>query len=279
MSATIVLSNSLKKSIRLLPLAVRKRLAVWVHRAAWIPEARRRWWSQQLVSDFAEVDVNAYHKFLWSNHMAYAHTYDVEQRFGDDNIKPSRRIFLEYLDRVLAGKSVAPSDIDSVFDVGCSLGYLLRHLETGVFSSATRFAGIDIDANAIREGRAYLGGLGSKVQIERGDMEDLGRVLDSERYDVFLCLGVLMYLDEAKAASVVRCILDHTGVVAGFAGLAHPETDNAKLGHSPVRDEDGSFIHNIDRMVTAAGGRVIGRRWEGSQLVDDNSIYFVFAAR
>jgi hypothetical protein len=47
-----------------------------------LPEESRRWWSQDLIRDLARVDANAYHKFLWTHHMAYASTSDVQQRFG-----------------------------------------------------------------------------------------------------------------------------------------------------------------------------------------------------
>jgi 2-polyprenyl-3-methyl-5-hydroxy-6-metoxy-1,4-benzoquinol methylase len=276
-----MLTKALKTTVRrVLPLATRKRLAVWLHNCAWMPRERRMWWSQQLVRDFAEVDVNAYHKFLWANHMAYAKTYDTETRFGEDNLNATRRMFLDELVQILKDRNIEPSrNVDSVFDVGCSLGYLLRHVESNLFPAASRLAGIDIDARAIHDGREHLDRLQSKVDIARADMEDLADILADDRYDVFFCTGVLMYLEEQSAAAVVKNILDHTGIVAGFTGLAHPTTDNADLEQSGVRDEDGTFIHNIDGMVTAAGGHVIQRRWEGDRLADGNSIYFVFAAR
>jgi 2-polyprenyl-3-methyl-5-hydroxy-6-metoxy-1,4-benzoquinol methylase len=262
-----------------LPLGMRKRLAVWIHNSGWIPRDRRMWWSQELVSDFADVDVNAYHKFLWAHHMAYAKTYDTATRFGENNLTASRKIYLEALAGVLRARGVDPAhDVESVFDVGCSLGYLLRHVETGLFTAARRLRGIDIDALAIAEGQQHLASLDSRVQIERADMEDLAAVLGAERYDVFFCTGVLMYLEQDKAAAVVKTILEHTNVVVGFAGLADPSVDNAELTRSGVRGEDGTFIHNIDAMVSAADGRVVERRWDGDRLVDDNSIYFVFAA-
>jgi hypothetical protein len=108
-------------------------------------------------------------------------------------------------------------------------------------------------------------------------MEDLADVIKGDRYDIVLCAGVLMYLDEAKATKLVRVMLEHTGLMAAFAGLADPNVDNAELQASSVRKEDLTFIHNIDAMVAAAGGRVIQRRWDGPRMVDGNTIYFVFA--
>jgi hypothetical protein len=37
------------------------------------------------------------------------------------------------------------------------------------------------------------------------------------------------------------------------------------------------LIHNIDRMIERAGGRVLWRRWEGARKVDGNTIYFLIA--
>lgn len=94
---------------------------------------------------------------------------------------------------------------------------------------------------------------------------------------MILCAGTLLYLPEDDARGLVRSILHHTGVVAAFAGLAHPDRDNAVLTSSAKRDRDATFIHDIDGMVRDAGGRVVWRRWEGPRIVDANTIYFVFA--
>ena len=61
----------------LLPLAVRKHLAIWLDRQRWLGSGK--WWAVELLRDFAEKDISAYHRFLWSNHMAYAETYDVDR--------------------------------------------------------------------------------------------------------------------------------------------------------------------------------------------------------
>jgi hypothetical protein len=72
-------------------------------------------------------------------------------------------------------------------------------------------------------------------------------------------------------------MLRHTSRLAVFAGLAHPDADNRNLAASVLRDRDGTWIHNIDAMVEREGGRVVARRWGGSELVDGNTIYFVLA--
>jgi SAM-dependent methyltransferase len=223
------------------------------------------------------MDPNEYHKFLWANHMAYAHTYEVKRRFGEGNLHESRIMFLAELQRVMAVMKADPADVESVLDIGCSLGYLLRHVEKTLFTQAHRVTGVDIDVYAVREGQRYLSNVGSSVRLLSGDMEKLADIIAHERYDVVICTGALMYLDEAKATRMVSVILEHTNLIACFAGLASPGVDNATLDASTVRDEDLTFIHNIDAMVSKAKGRVIDRCWEGMRTVDGNTIYFVFA--
>ena len=233
---------------------------------------------QELLRDFSERDPNAYHRFLWANHFCYAETYEVALRFGADQIHPTRRFLFEDLETCLATLGVRPAEVDSVFEVGSSLGYNLRFLEARLFSDATVLEGCDIDDYAVTRGSEYLRTIASKVRVTVADMSALDALLRDRRFDVTLCAGVLMYLNEAEAEHVVASVLRHTGMVAAFAGLADPERDNATLPQSGIRSRDRTFIHNIDAMVSRAGGRVLQRRWEGPRVVDGNTVYFVFAA-
>lgn len=204
----------------------------------------------------------------------------MAERFGAERVHPTRRMLFDDLQRCLEGRGIDPArDVRSVLEIGCSLGYLLRHLETEVFPSASVLDGLDIDEYAVRAGEGHLRGLGSRVRLRVGDVADLARVAAPPRYDVTVCAGVLLYLREDEAARVVAATLRHTGGVAAFAGLAHPERDNRELAHSAVRDRDATFIHNIDAMVRTAGGEVVSRRWEGAREVEGNTIYFVLAVR
>jgi hypothetical protein len=139
--------------------------------------------------------------------------------------------------------------------------------------------GVDIDAYAIQSGSEYLAQIGSKVRLQCEDMERLAQVVGDKRYDIGICTGVLMYLQENDAGRVVDILLRHTNVMIGFSGLAHPDIDNSELSHSVSRESDQTFIHNIDAMILKAGGRIAARRWEGKKVVDGNTIYFVFAAK
>ena len=272
-----VVGLALAASRRLIPLTARRRVVARLGRRGTLPYAN--WLSLELVRDFTERDPAAGHRFLWTHHLAYADTYSVSRRFGPEQINPSRHLLFEDLHQCLVDHGIRPEeDIRSVFEAGCSLGYLLRHLEIGTFRSASTLEGIDIDRRAIEQGSAYLSAIGSNVRLKTADLAELDAVLAGRTVDVILCAGVLMYLPEDDAREIVRSILRHTTVVAAFAGLAHPVQDNSTLRTSTVRERDATFIHDIDGMVRDAGGHVERRRWEGPRQVDGNTIYFVFAS-
>ena len=270
------LSRAAKGTIRrLLPIAARKRLAVWVGRQNWIEH--RYYWTLEVLRDLADRDPNAFHRFLWSHHLAYAESYDVAQRLAGDALHPTRHVFLTELQETLGQAGIAQNRIDSVLDVGASLGYVLRHMERNVFPNATRFDGVDIDEYAVEQGAAFLARTGSRVRLHTADMSMLDEVVGAQEYDIVLSTGTLIYLKEAESRAVIASMLRRTRRVLALSGLAHPAVDNATLTQSAVRERDGTFIHNLDAMVEAAGGRVIRRRWDGARQLDGNTIYFVFA--
>ena len=267
-----------KQLIRtVVPLFVRKHVALMLQRCTWIDPRRRHWWSMELVRDLADKNIEAFHEFLWTHHFGYAESYEAPSRFGANNIRASRKFFFADLCSQAVGKEAfAGRTVNSIFEVGCSLGYQLRFIETDIFPGATELAGIDIDRYAIESGSMYLRSVGSKVTLHCGDTTELGRWLGGKTYDLIICTGVLMYMNEAAARHAVHNMLRHSRLLA-MAGLAHPRIDNALLDQSDVRESDSTFIHNFDRMVTSQGGRVLSRRWEGDRDVDGNTIYFVFA--
>ena len=87
-----------------------------------------------------------------------------------------------------------------------------------------------------------------------------------------------MYVTEEEAQKVVTTMLGHAGLVV-ITGLAHADMDNSRLEAPAIRERDGTFVYNIDRMVERAGGRVVFRRWEGNRIVDGNTVYFVVGER
>src|SRR5262249_36557474 len=153
---------------------------------------------------------------------------------------------------------------------GCSLGYQLRFMETDFCPRATTLEGVDIDRYAIRAGAAHLRAAGSRVVLHAADLRELDAVLGSRTFDLIVCTGVLMYVNRELAAEAVGTMLRHATLVA-MAGLAHPFIDNARLADSDTRHADATFIHNFDAMVSAHGGEVVARRWEGGRSVDGNT--------
>ncbi len=215
----------------------------------------------ELLRDLADDDANRFHRFLWSHHLAYAETYEVS-RFEPEKLDVSRRMLFADIQKHLRGRAIAPErDVRSVFEAGCSLGYLLRYAETSVFPGATRIFGIDVDQYAIEKGRAYLRAVQSKVQIAAGEASDLEPVITDQQYDVVLCCGVLLYFDEPTAAQIVKTLLRHTRMVLGLISLAHSGTHNRQLKHSEIRPWDQGFVHNLDAMIRAANGKLVEQRW------------------
>jgi SAM-dependent methyltransferase len=252
---------------------MRQRLAIWLDRQAWLPSGK--WWAVQLIKDMADRDVDAYHRFLWAHHLGYAETYEAGERFGANRIHPTRLMLFDDLEAWYSSRGGDfKRDVRSVFEVGCSLGYLLRFLETDRLLTPERLAGIDIDRRAVAEGAGYLAAQGSVVELHAADMDELERLVDGQEYDLFLCCGVLMYTQEGQAAEIVRVMLA-SGRTVAISGLAYPQADNKTLTAPIVRERDGTFIHNIDAMVAAAGGEVLFRRWEGAKVIDGNTIYFL----
>ena len=241
-----------------LPLRARMRIARRIRQSSLVSRLVP---ALELLRDLANDDPNRFHRFLWSHHMAYAETYEVS-RFGPERLDISRRMLFADIQKHLRGRAIAPErDVRSVFEAGCSLGYVLRYAETTVFPSATRLFGIDVDEYAIEKGRAHLRAVQSKVQIAAGEASDLEAILTDQQYDVVLCCGVLLYFDEATAARIVKTLLRHARLLLGLISLAHPETHNCRLKHSEIRPSDRGFVHNLDAMIRAANGRLVEQRW------------------
>jgi SAM-dependent methyltransferase len=231
----------------------------------------------ELIRDFAQRDPSAFHRFLWSNHLAYADGFDL-RLFEPGRLGSTRERLLDLMCRECLAKGIEPArDVHSVLDVGCSTGYLLRHAETSVFTSATTLVGIDIDEHAVQMGSRYLRAAGSRIELVAGAMEELDGELAERTFDAALCCGSLLYLDESEARSVVDSLLRHTTHVVGLIGLAHPDRDNRLLEHSTVRSFDACWIHNFDAMVQEAGGTLRSRQWVPPSDPTARGVYMVVA--
>jgi SAM-dependent methyltransferase len=281
----IVIASIGAALVFLLPLSLRKSMIVWLGKRR---DSRTYRLAFELLRDFSKNDPGGFHRFLWSNHLGHAESYEIVRRYGDSQFEPTRLVLFQEICSHLKSRGIVPErDVKSVFDAGCSLGYVLRFAETEVFPSAMVLQGIDVDSYAVAAGSSHLRQLGSKATLHCADMTTLAQELDGEVYDVVLCFGVLMYLDSPPAAEAVRIMLRHCKMLLALSSWPHPFQDNAELDRSVdasglVRNAadimEGVLIHNLDAMVKDAGGRVISRRWTGSELVQgDKPLYFVLA--
>lgn len=241
-----------------------------------------------LLQDFSREDPGGFHSFLWSHHLGHAGTYELDRRHGKSNVEPTRLVMLERLSSALQQQGIDPTrDVQSVLDAGCSVGHVLRYVETEVFPAASILEGVDLDSYAIEKGSSHLQSVGSKACLARADVGSLADAIQGKSYDVILCFGVLLYVDEATAERAIRTMLQHTRMLLAVSTWPHPAIDNSSLSHSlPARGlvndvpdlMDGVLIHNLDKMVSSAGGRIISRCWTGSELVGrDKPLYFLIA--
>ena len=238
-----------------LPVSVRRSLVTWAGNRK-LPGTLE--FAMGILDDLRRRDPVEFHRFLWSNHLAYAETYEIPKRFGASNIQPTRHILVDRIATHLRSRGLSPHrDVRSVFEVGCSMGYLLRHLEEEVFPSASILHGLDIDAYAVRAGAAHLSSLGSKVQLSTADIEATESVMGTQNYDLVLCCGVLMYVNESTAEKALRAMLTHADCLVGLICLAPP----GELGRSETRAYDGAFVHNMDKLIRGAGGAVVSSDW------------------
>jgi SAM-dependent methyltransferase len=231
-----------------------------------------------MLRDMHRRDAGAFHRFLWSNHLGYAATYEVEERFGASNLNPSRHILLRDIAYYLRARGVDPHrNIRSVLDIGCSLGYLLRHVEVEACPSAEILHGLDIDEYAIKTGSAHLDSLQSKVKLFVGDMSVAGRFIGGRSYDVILCCGVLMYGNEASAYETVRVMLSSANHLVGIISLADQTNEGSAIGRSVTRPSDGAFVHDVHQMVQRAGGAVVSSRRIESEVSGSSPSYAILA--
>jgi 2-polyprenyl-3-methyl-5-hydroxy-6-metoxy-1,4-benzoquinol methylase len=275
-----ILRSTGRVAPKVAPLSARKAVARWVNR---LPGRQKEALILALLSDWADRDPAEYHRFIWSNHLSYARYYDFRE-FPQSRGQYFTRLHplrLELMSMVVAYFQLrgidATTDVQSYLDVGCSLGYLPRFAET-TFRGARRILGIDIDSYAIAEGRERLRAEGSSVTLEIGDMASIDELVGDERFDVVTCTGVLQYFDEEAATQTVATMLRHTSGVLALSGPASADEDNGMLEHSLLRAYDHSLVHNFDRMIAAAGGHVVTRRWEGRESVEGkHGAYLVVA--
>jgi SAM-dependent methyltransferase len=230
-----------------------------------------------MLDDLRRRDPDAFHRFLWSNHLAYATSYEIERRFGEQNLNPSRRILFDEVVCHLRAQGVDPRmNIRSIFEVGCSMGYLLRHLEVAVCPKAEILHGLDIDRYAVEAGMQHLSSMQSKVRLFASDLADAPRIMGAQRYDLVLCCGVLMYVNQSAAEEAVGTMLARANCLVGIICVA-PAEQNAFLSGESVVRADGAFLHDVNGMIGRAGGKVVSSKWIGSVVSGSSPSYAILA--
>src|SRR5262249_12859171 len=102
---------------RVLPLPFRKALVAFVGRQSF-PVSFRFEFAMGMLADLQRRDPVALHRFLWSNHLAYAASYEVRQRFGKSNINPTRHTLFRRISTHLRSRGIDPArDIRSVLEI------------------------------------------------------------------------------------------------------------------------------------------------------------------
>lgn len=250
---------------------------LWASRQPWL--ARRSWLSFELLRDWAASRPADYHRWVWRHHAAFPEIYHPALRFREGAIDRARLELFADLTSCLRSRGVDPTTVNSVLEVGSSLGYLLRHVELNVFPGASVLEGVDIDQYAVEAGNLVLDRLHSRARLHRLDAADLDAFLGGRTFDIVYCAGTLMYLSEVEATKLVATMLRAADVAIAITGVAHPLHDNATMAEHTVRDWDAAFIHNLDAMVLDAGGQILFRRWDGKRIVDGISVYHLVAAR
>ncbi|HWB82544.1 MAG TPA: class I SAM-dependent methyltransferase [Bryobacteraceae bacterium] len=238
----------------LLPLEIRKGLVLRIERLKfrWVPD-----FSIGILEDLRRHDPEALHRFLWSNHLAYAATYEPKKKFEASSLNPTRQLLFRQIVDYYRSSGLNPQEqIRSVFEVGCSLGYLLRYLELYVLPAAAPLHGIDIDRYAVRTGMSYLQSVNSKVQLFDADVAKIGEATGNQQYDLVLSCGVLMYLNKKTAKATLQKMFALSRRLVGIICTAHQGDGGATL-NSETRKSDGAYLHDMHSMIRESGHYII----------------------
>jgi SAM-dependent methyltransferase len=230
-----------------------------------------------VLADLRRRDPETLHRFLWSHHLAYAASYEIERKFEPHNINPTRHALFRQILEYYRLRGLDPHEqVRSVFDVGCSLGYLLRHIEVNLFPSAAPLKGIDIDRYAVEAGMAYLQSVRSKVELFEADLSRAAEFMAGRQYDLILCCGVLMYTNEDTAQRALQAMFAQCRGLVGVICLAHDGRRGATR-NSAVRTSDGAYVHDMQRMIRQAGGRPVSSIWVGTATSGSSPSHVILA--
>ena len=133
---------------------------------------------------------------------AYDRVYGSDQLLGE-YLGPERLRFYDEVATIVA--SLEPQ---SVLDVGCGTGHLLRFVVELMSSNPQRVVGIDHSEAGLRRARALLPSATWRVE----DIYDLS--LDGERFELVLCTEVLEHVhDPERVVRLLRSLCASDGRV------------------------------------------------------------------
>lgn len=79
-------------------------------------------------------------------------------------------------------------------------------------------------------------------------------MIGERTYDIVLCCGVLMYMNEHTANEVVRVMCSRAKRLVAIICLAQPEGHRVAIVRTAAALSDGAFIHDVERMIRRTGG-------------------------
>lgn len=130
----------------------------------------------------------------------------------------------------------------AVLEVGCSVG-----IDSGVFSHAKRYLGIDIDEKAVKMARARFAG-NLTMSFEAADIRHLNP--ETIQFDYILFCGTLHHIPDTDA----RAVLDHAAKLLTDGGIIvvidyAPHANPGWLERLILKLEDGHYVRDCNALL------------------------------
>lgn len=133
----------------------------------------------------------------------------VKKYHGEGTLFESKNFLLRYVE-ILRLKTIVKlagiSESDSVLDLGCGEGYLLRLLP-----KAKQIKGIDISRVALKRAESLISKYGIDATLEFGNAQDLKI---NEKFDKIMCSEMLEHVpDPRRVIKNIHAILEDDGLL------------------------------------------------------------------
>ena len=271
------MGSRLKRALRSsIPLPLRMRLAIWLNRQPWFTRDYLAvgWWATWGCRILKRSTSSSGSTISWATRDGTTPRMNYSR---SSRCSPSRRMFFDDLVSVVRELGLQPSDIGSILEVECSLGYLLRHLEVEVFPGCRELLGIDIDGPAIRKGTDYLKRHGSKVASLRATWRtSTGCWVPGPSIWSSPPVSSAISTNRMPPAWCPCCFAGQTRCWLSRAWPAPAATTTSSIGPKPPRTTSSSGFttssHGFGRWGTRGQEPV-----EGAKLYNLQTIHFVFA--